>query len=315
MAIKFPFNIPPSGKFDVVGFGTNAVDYLIRVPKYPSFGSKMKLNSYSVDAGGEVASTLVGLQRLGLRTAYAGRFGGDQEGALGIASLQDEGVDISLAETIADARTQIAFILIDEQSGERTVLWHRDQKLAYTSDAPPLHDAAVSGRVLHMTPHDTRMCIELARLARAEGIVVTIDIDRLFDGVDQLLPLVDVCIASEEFPARAFGIDDPVSGLREIASRFGCSVAGITLGVNGSVFLCNDVVIKTAAFAVPGGCVDTTGAGDAFRTGFLFGMISGETVEETIRMANAAAALKCRREGARQALPTTPELLDLLKKS
>lgn len=313
MTIKFPFNVPESGKFDVVGFGVNAFDYLLRVGRYPAAGSKVELTADIRSPGGEVASTLVGLQRLGLTTAYAGRFGADTEGAEGLRSLTDEGVDVSMAETIADVRTQTGFIIVDERTGDRTVLWHRDAKLAYPPGADANNEIAASGRVLHLTPHDTEMCIRLARAARDSGIIVSIDIDRFFDGVDELLPLVDVCIASEDFTSRAFEIDDPEGGLKELVSRFGCPVAGVTLGEKGSLFLIQGTLIETHAFEVPGGCIDTTGAGDAFRSGFLFGMITGETVDESLRMANAVAALKCRSDGARSALPTRTELADLLK--
>jgi sugar/nucleoside kinase (ribokinase family) len=93
--MEFPFKLLTDTEFDVVGFGTNAVDHLICVPEYPVFDSKVELSSYSMQAGGEVASTLVGLQRLGFRTAYAGRFGNDKEGKFGLQSLIDEGVDCS----------------------------------------------------------------------------------------------------------------------------------------------------------------------------------------------------------------------------
>jgi sugar/nucleoside kinase (ribokinase family) len=108
-------------------------------------------------------------------------------------------------------------------------------------------------------------------------------------------------------------MDDPAGGLRELKARYGCSVLGITLGDKGSIFLCGDEMIETPGFDVPGGCIDTTGAGDAFRTGFLFGMLNGESVDESIRTANAVAALKCRGTGARSALPTRHELASLLK--
>ncbi|MBA4184572.1 MAG: carbohydrate kinase family protein, partial [Acidobacteria bacterium] len=152
--MNFPFTLPENRKFDVVGFGTNAVDYLIQVPEYPSFNSKIELSDYVQAAGGEVATTMVGLQRLGLKTLYVGRFGDDQEGDFGLRSLSDEAVDISFAEQIKGARTQIAFIVIDRRSGERTVIWHRDKLLAYDEkDAPT--EAAALGKVLHFTPHDT----------------------------------------------------------------------------------------------------------------------------------------------------------------
>ncbi len=310
--MKFPFKLLPNKDFDVVGFGTNAVDYLIRVAEYPAFGSKIELDGYTRAAGGEVASTMVGLQRLGMKTAYIGRFGGDDEGQFGLKSLVDEGVDTSLTERIRVAKTQIGFILIDGRNGERTVIWQRDGQLAYTESEAPI-DAAIRGKILHITPHDTQACIRLARLAKKVGTIVSIDVDNLFDGIDELLPLVDICIASAEFPERLLGIADAKEALHEIKSRFGCPVTGLTLGASGSLVLCNDLFVETAGYDVPGVCVDTTGAGDAFRAGFLFGLLEGSTIDESARVANAVAALKCRGLGARAALPTLKELKIFVK--
>src|SRR3546814_138091 len=132
--MNFPFDLPKNRAFDVVGFGTNAVDFLIQVPAYPEFNSKVELVDYTQAPGGEVATTMAGLQRLGLKTAYAGRFGDDDAGNLGMASLAREGVDLKFAEQVSGARTQIAFIVIDERNGERTVIWKRDGKLAYAAE-------------------------------------------------------------------------------------------------------------------------------------------------------------------------------------
>jgi sugar/nucleoside kinase (ribokinase family) len=86
----------------------------------------------------------------------------------------------------------------------------------------------------------------------------------------------------------------------------------MTLGEKGSLLLCENEFIETSGFAVPNGCKDTTGAGDAFRVGFLYGLLKGETVETAAKMANAVAALKCRALGARTALPNIDELSELL---
>jgi sulfofructose kinase len=262
-------------------------------------------------AGGEVASTTVGLQRLGMKTAYAGRFGSDQAGEFGIASLVDEGVDTSYAEKIAGANTQIAFIVVDVRSGERTVIWQRDKKLAYSEAEAPI-DLVERAKIIHFTPHDAAACRRLAEKARNSNVLVSLDIDNIFEGTHEFLPLVDILIASAEFPKKLLGIDDRKVALREMQRRFGCGVVGVTLGEEGSMVLCGETFVETRAFEVPGGCKDTTGAGDAFRVGLLYGVLKGESVEETARIANAVAALKCRRVGARTALPSEAELRSLL---
>lgn len=312
--MNFPFKLAEGRTFDVIGFGTNAVDHLIEVPAYPEFNSKVQLTAHTQAAGGEVATTVAGIQRLGLKAAYIGRFGDDPEGEVGMRSLADEGVDLRYAERIAGANTQIAFIVIDARNGERTVIWDRDGKLAYSADEVPL-EAVSQARVLHLTPHDTQACIRLARAARDSGTIVSIDIDRIFPGTEDLLPHVDVLLASSDFLPAMTGFTDHGSALKELQTRFGCPIVGVTLGIEGSLVLAADGFVRSPAFPVPGGCRDTTGAGDSFRVGFLYGLLTGASVEDTCTMANGVAALKCRAVGARTSLPTQAELFALLKTS
>ncbi|MGD9588223.1 MAG: carbohydrate kinase family protein [Pyrinomonadaceae bacterium] len=310
--MKFPFKLLKDKRFDVVGFGTNAVDFLIQVPAYPEFNSKVELVDYTQAPGGEVASTMAGLQRLGLSASYAGRFGDDPAGDIGYASLEEEGVDLTYAERIAGARTQIAFIIIDTRNGERTVIWKRDERLQYQAADAPL--AGVSeARIVHMTPHDTSACIEMARAARSEGVIVSIDIDRTFNGIEDLLPLVDILIASSDLPAALTGLPDPGRSLERLREIYGCGIVGVTLGEEGSLVLGPEGLVETPAYPVPGGCVDTTGAGDSFRVGILYGVLTGRSVEESCRFANAVAALKCRAVGARTALPGEAELIEFVE--
>ncbi|MGI8638454.1 MAG: carbohydrate kinase family protein [Pyrinomonadaceae bacterium] len=310
--MQFPFKIAENKEFDVVGFGTNAVDYLIVVPEYPKFNSKIELENYTRLAGGEIASTMVGLQRLGIKTIYVGSFGDDQAGDFGLKTLRDEGVNVDFAEQIEDAQTQIAFIIIDRRNGERTVIWKRDEKLAFAPETVPI-EIVKHAKIFHATPHDTLACTKMAREAKASGAIVSIDIDNTFDGLLEMIPLIDIFISSAEFPEKLVGIKDKKESLREINRRFGCAVIGMTLGESGSLILCEGEFIETKGCEVPNGCKDTTGAGDAFRVGFLYGLLTGEAVETSAKMANAVAALKCREIGARTALPNISELVNLIK--
>jgi len=311
--MQFPFHVQDNRELDVVGFGTNAVDYLIEVPEYPSFNSKTELDKYTRAAGGEVATTMVGLQRLGLSTTYIGRFGDDQAGSFGLKTLIDEGVNVQHAEQVKGAGTQIAFIIIDARNGERTVIWKRDEKLWYREEEAPV-DVVSRASVLHLTPHDAKAATTMARAAKASGTIVSTDVDNVFEGIEDLLPLVDILIASAEFPARLLGIADHRRALPELSERYGCKICGVTLGAAGSLLFCDGQFIESPAFDVPGGCRDTTGAGDAYRVGIIYGLIKGSSIEEAARYANAVAALKCRAVGARTSLPHSEELLEFLQK-
>lgn len=307
--MRFPFVLHDNRQFDAVGFGLNAVDHLIVVPEYPAFDTKVRLLDHKQTAGGQAATTMVALKRLGLRTAYAGRFGSDAEGQFGLQSIESEGVNSEFAEVIAGARNQIAFIVVDARNGERTIIWDRDERLSYAADEAPIA-LATRGRVLHLDAHDPPACARMAHAARGEGTIVTADVDNIYDGLPELLPLIEVLIGSREFPHRLTGIADERASLVELKARYGCGIVGMTKGTKGATVYCDGQFIESPAYEVPGGCRDTTGAGDAFHGGFLYGLLNGEDVETSLRFANAVAALKCRDLGARTALPNKNELTE-----
>ena len=312
--MRFPLTPPTNKPFDAVGFGLNAVDHLIVVPEYPAFDTKMRLLDHMQSTGGQTASAMVGLQRLGFKTAYAGRFGSDPEGQFGLASLKADGVNVDRTEVVEGATTQIAFIIIDVRNGERTIIWDRHEGLAYKPDEAP-KDFGSLGRVLHVDAHDPPACVRVATEARNSGVVVSADIDNIYDGLPELLPLIDLLITSKEFPHRLTGITDERASLIEVKARYGCALVGMTKGVEGALVLCNDRFIQSPSFKAPGGCRDTTGAGDAFHAGFLYGFLNGQDIETSLKYGNAVAAMKCSALGCRTSLPTRPELDSFLRQT
>ena len=309
--MRLTFTIHKKKEFDAVGFGLNAVDHLIVVPEYPAFDTKTRFIEYEKSAGGQTASAMTALQRLGLKTAYAGRFGSDEDGRFGLRAIQSEGVNLDFVETIEGADNQVAFIIIDARSGERTIIWDRDERLSYRPDEAPV-ELASRGRILHLDAHDPPACAVMARAAHESGAIVTADIDNIYEGLPELLPLIDVLITSSSFPQRVTGISDARASLVEMNARYDCEIVGVTLGARGALIYCEGVFIESPAFAVPGGCRDTTGAGDAFHAGFIYGMLNDEDLETCMKLGNAVAALKCRSLGARAALPTVDELKEFL---
>ncbi len=315
--MNFPFTLPTERQFDAVGFGLNAVDHLIVVPEYPAFDSKLRFLDHKQAAGGQTASAMVALQRLGLQTAYAGRFGSDVEGQFGFQSVKNEGVNIEFAEVIEGARNQIAFIIVDARNGERTIIWDRDERLSYHANEAPVALAS-RGRVLHLDAHDPTACTRMAEAARCDrsdcfgATIVSADIDNIYEGLPELLPLIDILITSREFPHRLTGIADERAALVELKARYGCGIVGMTKGAGGVTLYCEGQFIESPACEVPGGCRDTTGAGDAFRGGFLYGLLRGEDIETSLHLGNAVAALNCRSLGARSGLPSAGELNEYL---
>ena len=301
--MHFPLTLPANRPFDAVGFGLNAVDHLIVVPEYPAYDTKIRLLEHKQSAGGQTATAMVALRRLGLKTAYAGRFGSDPEGVFGFQTLKDDDVNVDFVQIVEGAHNQIAFITIDARTGERTIVWDRDDRLAYKHEEAPAEFGPL-GRVLHLDAHDPPACVRVAQAAREAGTIVSDDIDNVYEGLPELLPLIDIMIGSKEFPRRVTGITDERTALVELKARYGCAITGMTIGAAGAVVYIDGTFIESPGFAAPGGCRDTTGAGDAFHGGFLYGLLTGEDLETSLKLGNAVAAIKCSALGARTALPT-----------
>jgi sulfofructose kinase len=311
--MRLPIPAPPPGSrpFDAVALGLNAVDHLVVVPQFPAFGSKIELSSHTLLPGGQAATAMVALKRLGLETRYVGRVGADETGRFQIASLDAEGVERSECRIVEGADSQLAFILVDEATGERTVLWRRDPRIAVLPDEID-EELCCSGRVLHLDGHNIEAEVLAAKWARAAGIPVSIDADFDYGGAP-LYPLVDYFITSADFPKQLTGLADEREALAALHERFGCPLVGMTLGVRGALVLCEGIFIESPGFRVD--ARDTTGAGDAFHAGFLYGLLEGFDLEPCLRIANAVAALNCLAIGARGGLPTPDELRAFLARA
>ncbi|MEW6732185.1 MAG: PfkB family carbohydrate kinase [Acidobacteriota bacterium] len=308
--MRFNFSLPTTRPFDVVGFGLNAVDHVIVVPHYPEFNSKIRLREHSRQPGGQVASALTALARLGCRTRYIGKVGDDDAGALQFARLASEGIEHSYVQRVAGATNQIAFIIIDANSGERTILWDRDERLAFMPEEVNA-SAIATGKILHIDGHDVDADIAAAQAAHAAGMAVVIDVDNFYPGADRLLPLVDFLITSSDFPRRATGVTEPREALKRLKEISGSYFVAMTLGREGVLAYHEQEYLHVPGFAVE--CRDTTGAGDAFHGGFIYGLLQGMSIIETLRFANAVAALKCKQLGAQSGLPTRAQVESFLK--
>lgn len=310
MKMNFEYPLPEGKPFDVVGFGLNAVDYLITVPHYPPFNTKVQLVHHAVLPGGQVATAMVALARLGCRVRYVGKVGSDEFGRIQLRSLAEAGVEHSAVTIVQGATTQLAFIIIDQETGERTIIWGRDPRLTMQPEELR-REVITSGRILHLDGHDVAAAIRAARWAREEGIPTVIDLDTAYEGVDELLPLIDFLITSAEFPKRFLGVAEPESALRTLKQRYKNHFVAMTLGDQGAMAYYQGVYLHSPAFKVD--CRDTTGAGDAFRGGFIYGLLRGMSAAETLRFANAVAGLNCCGLGARGGLPTREQVEELLR--
>jgi sugar/nucleoside kinase (ribokinase family) len=292
--------LPTNRPFDVVGMGLNSVDFLTVVPEFPAPNSKMKMLHFSKQGGGQVATALVALSRWGVKTKYIGKVGADELGQFSLQSIRQEGVDVSSVTIEPSATNQFATILVDGSTGDRTILWNRDDRLMYR-EGELRKEEVCSGRLLHLDGHDIRAAIQCARWAREEGIPTIADLDKIEPLTSELIGEVDFLITSSRFPTLCTGILDQKEAFLELQKQvpgFFCA----TLGPSGAMAWVNGELLYSEGFNVK--ALDTTGAGDVFHGGFIYGLLQDWGVEKTLRFANAVAALKCLDLGGRRGIPS-----------
>jgi sugar/nucleoside kinase (ribokinase family) len=295
--------------WDVVGIGESSVDEVYRVPDALGPNVKLPISSRQIRYGGQVATTLATCAALGLRTTFVGTFGIDPHGQGVRDALLARLVDLSY--TIPrPVRHRRALVLVNERTGDRTVLWERDAQLTLApADLP--RAVIADARLVHVDDVDVDAAIEAAGIARAAGAQVTSDIDRVTDRTDALVAAVTIPIFAERVPAALTGESDPERALRRLRNRHSGMLC-VTLGVHGSMLLDGNQLYRVSAPSVR--AVDATGAGDVFRGAFIHALLRGDSPVDILRVANAAAALSCTREGALDSVPTRQEVEELLRR-
>jgi len=294
-------------KVDVVGVGLNATDTLIPVARYPARGSKIEFRSAKVLPGGQVATAMVACQQWGLRTRYVGKVGDDSAAELHRAEFARLGVEAHLF-TAPGCPSQQAFILVDD-SGERTVLWKRDERLTMRADELQ-QEWIMNARALHVDGHDTVVATKAAFFARFHGVPTIADLDELYPSVEALLKNIDYLIASRDIPGRLMGESDLRKSLPALRDRFGCRLTAATLGEEGVLAWDGKQLHYAAAFRVQP--VDTTGAGDIFHAGFIYSLLQGWPLPRQLDFACAAAALNCTAVGARGGIRSVDSIEHLI---
>jgi sulfofructose kinase len=299
-----------SDRWDVVGIGENSVDFVNLLPGYPQpYGpaAKLRIRERRVLCGGQMATAMCACASLGLRAKYVGVTGTDDNGRRIRAELRRRNVDLSDL-VIRDVENRFAVILVDENTGDRIVLWDRDEGLRLRDQEIP-RAALAATTVVHVDDVDDEVAVRAATLARAAGALVTSDIDRLTDRTEQLAAAVTHAIFAAHVPPQLAGTNDLEAALRILHDRFG-NVVVVTMGEHGAMAFDGERMLHEPAFPVH--AIDTTGAGDVFRGGFIYALVHRLPIDRALRTANAAAAVSCTRLGALNGVPSLDEVTELM---
>lgn len=261
----------------------------------------MRISSHERSPGGQTATTLSACAALGLRSSYVGTISADDNGAFIREALTRRGIDVARA-VVREATNPFAVILVAEATsagGERIVLWDRAPAMALTGADLPA-DLGTTARLVHVDDVDIDAAIAAGRAGIAAGVPVTSDIEAARPKTPALLDAVTIPIFAEQVPGRLTGEQDVERALRLLRQRHPGMLC-VTLGSRGAALLDGDRFIKQGAFPID--AIDTTGAGDVFRAGFIYALLRGDTPGEILRFACAAAAVSCTRRGAIASVP------------
>ena len=298
------FILPPSpGKaFDLFGFGVAAVDDLIETRFFPQPGSKVEVFSRARQGGGLCATALVAAARLGLRCMYGGFLGRNELSEFTRQTLRDEGIEVLEEMPFPDAEPFHSIILVDRSTGERTILYSRENVVGLRSHHVRA-DLIATSRALfvdHFSPEGT---LYACQVARKFGIPIIADIESVNEaGVREVMAMTDHLIMPTRLAIELTGCDDVESLVISLAQQRACTA--VTDGPRGCWYVegGGDLQVRhQPAFEVE--VVDTTGCGDVFHGAYAAGLLSGRTIADSIRFASAAAAIKATRRGGQLGIP------------
>jgi len=306
----------PGAPIDVVGLGEVSLDFVARVPGAVvrrrsillDADSKLEGEHFEVLPGGQIAGALLGCTRLGMSAAFIGCVGGDEAAELALAPLRHADIDLSGLQCLHGVGSRRALILVAADGAHRSVIEFREPRLRLSVERLD-GDLIRRARALLIDCTDPEASEWAAALAREEGVPVVLDADREWPKMDRLLRHVDFPVVTAEFAEKLGGSGSLEDGLRCLL-EYGAHLAVATRGARGALALDQGRIRLSPALATA--VHDTTGAGDAFRAGFVWGLLQGLPVHEVLRCANGAGALNCEGIGAQEGLPDRAQLDRLL---
>jgi len=306
---KFDFD-PADPLWDCLGFGICALDYLSILDPYPGLDEKVDIVASAVQGGGPVPTAMAALSKLGAKAAFVGKIGDDYEGKLICSELEKIKVNPDYLIVDKKVKSLKAFIWVDKNSGKRTVALDRT-KMSPIKPEELSFLKEVSFKYLHLDGRDIEANIFLAKKARKDGSEVILDLGSLRENIESLFPYVDYLVVSKKFAYDYTKLKDLSQAcLRLKKIGFKCIV--ITLSEKGCLWTDSYKINYFPGFRID--TVDTTGAGDVFHGAFIFGLLRKWKMEKIIEFASACAALKCRKLGGREGIPSLKEVENFLRR-
>ncbi|MCL5877016.1 MAG: carbohydrate kinase family protein [Candidatus Bathyarchaeota archaeon] len=298
-------------KFDVIGFGALNVDTLLKVDKIAGAEEESFIHDYTEACGGSAANTMVGLARLGCKVGFIGKVADDHEGKLQIDCFQKEGVDTEGIIHAAKGKSGVCLGFVDKKGaralyinpGVNDSIEFREIQAPYVTDTQFLHLSSFVGeksfraqkKLMSFLPASVKISFDPGSLYAQEGLAA---IEPIIQNSFVMMPnAVELELITGE--------SDIPEGAATLIGM-GVEIVAVKLGDKGC-YVTNGEQKKTIPpFKVQ--AVDTTGAGDAFNAGFLYGLIQNKPLFECGRLGNYVASRSVMKMGARDGLPYEKDL-------
>ena len=296
----------------IVGIGAALLDILVTVDSFPREDTKLQSLQTKFQGGGPCFTGLVAASKLGVSSCYMGTVGDDMYGDYIRKAFATYGVGSRHVRTIENAQSFHSVVLLNVSNASRTCVWNRGTVTPPQSsdvDLGTLQEA----KYLHLDGHQMDCAIYAARKAKEMGVKVSLDAGNPYPGIENLMPLVDILIPSEEFSLKFTGCATAEEAAVKLQEAYHPEVLIITQGSKGGFIWDDQKAVRYPVFPVD--AVDSNGAGDTFHGAFLAARIRGMTVEEAATFASATSALKCTRVGAQEGIPDFEEVLAFMKEN
>lgn len=295
---------------DIVGIGSAVFDTLMTVDAFPEEDTKKQSRKLAVQCGGPCATAMVAASKLGIRAGYMGLLGDDMYGRFIRERLGHYGVDTKNVRMIPGTVSYSSVVICCLESSSRTCIWDRGTVPDCAEKDVSLSELRTA-KILHLDGHNLDAAIYAAQKARESGVKVSLDAGGLYTGIEELLPLVDILIPSEEFALKFTCEKSAEKAAYELSEQFRPDILIITQGKKGGFIWKQEQAVRYPAYPVK--AIDSNGAGDVFHGAFLTAIIKGMETEEAASFASAASALKCTRFGAQEGIPGYEETLEYMK--
>ncbi|MBQ9796587.1 MAG: bifunctional hydroxymethylpyrimidine kinase/phosphomethylpyrimidine kinase [Clostridia bacterium] len=279
----------------VVGLGANVLDTLIRCQRFPMEDKKTRAEEIVRTGGGPVSNALVVMSRLGVETAVIGGFADDLEGKQILSELRAFGVSTDHATILPEKSSFVSYILLSEETQSRTCLYDRGT----VPDDPSWVNLSPldSADLLHLDGNYMQCAIRAAKYAKERGVKVSLDAGGVYEGIEELLPLVDILVPSAEFAMAVTKTQDARSATEALSDLYSPEILVVTDGSNGGYYRDGNAIRHYDSIRVD--AIDTNGAGDTFHGALIAAYLEGMCLSDSCRFASAVAAYKCQHIGAR----------------